>query len=151
MVELQNAKVVQAVKPGAIKDDAAWTGEVIDTQGFEYAIVVCQFGATDVTLAALKLTECATSGGSFSDVPGCIVGTSANIEGDTSVLPGATDDDTFVVFQVDLRGRQRYLKVAATAGNGTLGTYMSAMCLLGRGHELPRTMAQRGALQVMAG
>ena len=148
-VGMQETKIVNAVDPDVIKDNAAFGTTVIDTLGWEHATVYAYLGDTDIAMAALKMTECATSGGSYTDITGLVYGTSTGIGGSTSTLPSATDDNTFVAFDIDLKARQRYLKLAATAGDGTLGTYLTAFAVLSRGHDVPVTAAERGCGQVL--
>lgn len=149
MVPAQNMKVANAVDPDVIKDNAAFTASEIDTKGFDYAQIIVYLGDTDIAMAALKVTECDTTGGSFTDVTGLIFGTSTNTAGDTSALPTALEDNSFFVFDIDLAGRKRFLKLAATAGDGATGTYLTAIAILSRPGILPTTAAARGALQIL--
>ena len=143
-------KVVEAVAPAVIKDDAAYTATVIDTAGFRNATIYCHFGSIDFTVATLKITECATSGGSYTDITGTIVGTANNITGAESAFPSASDDNTFMVFDIDMDSHERFLQVSATAGDGAAGTYMSAFCVLSRFHGASlETAASRGGDEVL--
>lgn len=138
MSNMNNAKWVRAISPAAILDNASATATEIDTKGFGHCVIAVQLGATDIAMSALKVQESDTSGSGFGDVTGLIVGTSDNIDGSTSALPAATDDDTLTLFQIALTGaRKRYLKVVATAGNGSAGTYVSAMACLTKKDEGP--------------
>lgn len=150
MVPSQACKVVQAIAPGVIKDNGDFTATEIDTLGFDYCTIIVQLGATDIAMAALKVQEDdATGMSSAADVTGLIVGTSKNDAGNTSALPSATDDNKFMAFDIDLRYRKRFLKVSAKAGNGTSGTYLSALALLSRADTTPTTAAQRGFDEVL--
>lgn len=149
MNHMQATKIVNAVRPGAIIDDAAITGQVIDTLGFNYCTIVFQMGATDIAMSALKLTECASSGGSYDDVSGAVFGTSENIAGTTSALPTATDDNNLFILEIDCRKRQRYLKPAGTFGNGTSGGFLAATAFLSQGSISPVTAAERGVSQIV--
>ncbi len=60
------------------------------------------------------------------DVTGLVYGTSAGIAGTTSALPTATDDNKCFKFEIDLRGRKRYLDLVATCGDGATGTFATA-------------------------
>jgi hypothetical protein len=148
-VEAQNVKVIRVIDPAAIVDNASWTTEEIDTKGFDYCQVHCFVGATDIAHAALKVQESDTSGSGFADVTGLVFGTSTNTDGSTSTLPSATDDNKFFIFDIDLRGRKRFLDLVATAGNGALGTFMAAWAVLSRAGETPMTAAERGASQIL--
>ena len=150
MVSIQNTKFVNLIPPVAIKDNTAWVTTEVDTLGYDYATFIVNLGASDIAVAALKLTESDTSGSGFADVTGAIYGTSATIAGSTSALPTATDDDDIFVIEVDLRGgRKRYMDVSATAGNGTTGTYASGICILSRATNVPQTAAERGCNQIL--
>jgi len=148
-VAAQNSKYVTIVPPAAIVDNASYTTAEIDTLGWDYAKIVVHLGATDIAMTALAVTESDVTASGHANVTGLIVGTSVDSDGTTSVLPSATDDDKFFVFDIDLRGRKRFLDLTATAGNGTAGTYLTAWCELSRGNETPTTAAQRGAQHVL--
>ena len=76
---------------------------------------------------------------------GAVFGTSTDIDGNTSALPSATDDDKFFVVDIDLRGRKRYLDVSATIGDGSAGTFIAIFAELFRGDAMPITVAGHGA------
>lgn len=142
--QFDNFKLVSVTPPAAIVDDSSFTTAEVDTAGWDHARIVVYVGATDIAMAALKVTESDTSASGHADVTGAIFGTSADIEGSTSALPSATDDNKFFVVDLDLRGRKRYLDVVATAGNGSTGTYAAIWCELYRGDAMPSTKAGHG-------
>lgn len=148
-VNAHAAKYLQVIAPAAIVDNASWTTNEIDTLGWDYAEIIVNIGATDIAMAALKVQESDTSGSGFADVDGLDMSGDTDLDGGTAALPSATDDNKLVIFQVDLRGRKRYLDLVATAGNGTNGTFASAICRLSRGAEWPSTMAEFGAETVL--
>ncbi len=150
MNENQNVKYVLGLTDQT-KDNGAFTAVAIDTAGFEAAEIACIFQNVPANFAALKITECETSGGSYTDVTGTVIGTAKNIDGATSALPAASGgDDTNVVFQLDLRKRKRYLKVAATAGDGSgTATELTAVARLSRAKLAPTTSAGQGSAQVL--
>lgn len=152
MIANGNTKLVNAL--GAVSSSGAYTCNVIDTAGYDRLTVIVNFGligAGDYTV--LKLTESdvpssATAlGGTPNDVPGAVCGTSLNINGAASVFPGNADDGKLVEFQVDLRGRKRYILLAMTAGAAALA---SATGILSRAEQAPVTMAERGVFQGFA-
>lgn len=149
MIEAQNRKYVNVIPPVAIKDNASWTTTEIDTLGFDYCTIVVNLGATDIAAAALKVQESDTSGSGFEDVTGLVFGTSTNTAGSTSALPTATDDSDIFAFEIDLRGRKRYLDLVATAGNGTAGTYASAIAILERSKHGVTSATEAGANQIL--
>lgn len=141
-------KLVSMIPPQAIKDNASWTCAAVDCRGFGHARIIVYLGATDIALAALTLTE-SDNDSDYSNVTGAIVGTSQALDGSASNLPSATDDNKFWIFDVDLRGRKRYLKLTATAGDGTTGTYLTALAILSQPEVAPDTTAEMGAAEVL--
>ena len=85
--------------------------------------------------------------GSYADVTGLVYVTSTNSAGSTSSLPSADNDGGLFAFHIDLRKVKRYLDLVATAGNGSLGTYLSAFAILSRGAEAPNSATERGFVQ----
>lgn len=149
MNPLQNTKFVNLTPPAAIVDNASYTVAELDTKGWDYATILFILGATDIAMTALKVTESDTAGSGHADVTGLIAGTSTNIDGATSALPSATDDNKIVAFEIDLRKRKRYLDLTATAGDGTAGTFAACIAILSRGKESPVSMTERGCVQVL--
>lgn len=147
-------KYLPVKNPGAIIDNSAVTCNVIDCKGADFLRVGVMLGATDIALTVLKLTESdvASSGTALTnpnDVPGSVFGTDPNDTGSTSTLPSATDDNKIYIFEVDLRGRKRYVLPAITIGDGSTGAYVVAWAELHRNEIEPRTAAQIGAGQLM--
>lgn len=141
MINTQTEKYVLVTPPAAIVDNAAFTTNEIDTIGWDYITIIVAFGAMDIAMAALKVQESDTSGSGFADITGATF---------ASALPSATADNTMFAFYIDLRNRMRYLDVVATGGDGSAGTYMSAIAILSRGTTSPVTVAGRGlAAQVI--
>jgi hypothetical protein len=130
MIEAQKAKYVAAIKPAAILDNTSAAASVIDLADANYCEVILTLGATDIAMTALKLEECDTSGGSYTDVAGATFSGGLNTDGAALALPSATDDGQVCVFQVDTRGRKRYLKVVATFGDGSAGGFISGVARL---------------------
>lgn len=149
MNRMQNIKYVAITPPGALIDNASATTAEIDTLGFDYLTIVAHLGATDIAMTALAVTESDTSGSGHANVTGLVYGTSTDIDGNTSALPSATDDNGFFVFQIDLRGRKRYIDVTATVGDGTTGAYLTIIGMLSRADASPTTETAMNA-QVLA-
>ena len=145
----QTFKYLQVVPPAAIVDNASFTTAEIDTLDYDYLTVIFSVGATDIAMTALKLQSSDTSGSGFADVTGLVMGTSTDIDGNTSALPSATDDNNLIVFQVDLRGQKRYFDVVATAGNGSTGTFGSCVAFLSKGAVTPTSASDMGAETVL--
>lgn len=148
----QTNKLFNVCPPAAIVNNGSLTCNVIDTLGFRFCRVAVILGATDIALTALKLQESdvkasatALTGG--ADVTGAVFGTSNNDTGSASTLPSATDDNKFFTFEIDLRGRKRYLLPVVTIGNGSTGGFATVIAELDRGENTPTTAAQKGAAQ----
>ena len=144
-IPAQNVVWKSITPPAAIVDNASYTTTEIDTIGYDYATIVCYLGATDIAMTALAVTDSDTSASGHANVTGLVYGTSTDIDGNTSALPSATDDNKFFVFQIDLRGKKRYLDVTATAGDGTSGTFATIFCALSRANEAPESVSDAGA------
>lgn len=144
-----DAKWFQVIPPQAIKDNASWTTNEIDTLGYQYVEVIVSVGALDIALTVLKVQDASSTGGSFTDITGCVFGTSVNSAGSTSTLPAADDDNKIFVFNIDLRGLDRFLDLVATIDNGSNGGYISAMARLSRAETAPNSAAEFGASQVL--
>lgn len=147
-------KIVVLTQPAAIVDNAAFTTKALDTKGFGFAEIYVIIGALDIAVSALKVQESDTTSdantlSSGTDVTGLVVGTSTNDAGSTSTLPGATDDNTVVKFEVDLRGRKRYLDVSLTGGDGAAGTYAVVVAILSEGESGPTSATEKGCAQVL--
>jgi hypothetical protein len=140
---LQN-KVVGITPPAALIDNAAVTTAAVDTLGYTVAEIYVYIGATDIALTALKLQECDTSGGTYTDIDGTVYGTDTDISGAVSTLPSATDDNKIFKFEVDLLGRKRFLDLNATVGDGTTGAYVTAWAVLSAPSEMALTASDRG-------
>lgn len=140
----QAYKVVSVTPPAAIVDDASFTTAEIDTIGYDYATILVYLGATDIAMTALAVTESDVTASGHANVTGLVYGTSTDIDGATSDLPSATDDNKVFAFEVDLRGRKRFLDVTATMGDGTAGGFVTILALLWRGDEQKQSASARG-------
>lgn len=147
-------KTVMLAQPAAIVDNASFTTLALDTKGFAFAEIFVAIGALDIAVAALKVQESdATSDAntlsSGTDVVGTRFGTDANDTGATSTLPSATDDNKLYKFEIDLKGRKRYLDVTLTGGDGAAGTYAVVWAHLHEGDNVPTSAADKGVAQLM--
>lgn len=144
MSKLHDAKFVNVTPPAAIVDAASFTTAVVDTLGYKYATIVFQLGATDIAMTALKLQESDASGSGFADITGADLASATDIDGAATALPSSDDDNGLIVWQIDLRGRKRYLDVVATAGNGSAGTFGACTAILTRGDVAPESVTAAG-------
>lgn len=149
MICAQREKFVLITAPAALVDDASLTTTEVDTLGYDYAEIFLILGATDIAMTALAVTESDTSGSGHAAVTGLVYGTSTDISGTASTLPSATDDNKCFKFELDLRGRKRYLDLTATVGDGTAGGYYMAFALLSRADEAKTTAAGRGYANIL--
>lgn len=92
---------VRCIEPDAYAAGTT-TGAEIDTKGFYQAVFIASAGTLAGT-ADVKVTECATSGGSFTDVTDAAF-----------VQFAATDDDTVKIARLNLEGRERYIQLSQT-------------------------------------
>jgi len=151
MNPLLNVKYAELIAPQVIKDDAAWTAATnVDTLGWDWATCIFHIGATDIAMAALVMLEGDTTSPAteigatnFADT------TQTDWAGTALGLPASDADNTYIVINLDLRKRKRYLKASATAGNGSTGTYLEATCILSRGEQAPITNTTANAVVVV--
>lgn len=134
---MQQAKYVRAISPAVIIDNASATATVIDARGYDYCTIVVQLGATDIALTALKVEASTASAGDYVDITGATFSGGTSSDGTTLALPSATDDNQVCVFQIDMRGKNPFLKVVATFGNGDAGGYIAAVAILSNGDISP--------------
>lgn len=121
-----NIGTVQAVAPAVLS--ATNTSAAIDLLGFDSAAVVINTGAIvssgDFTA---KLTECDTSGGTYTDVAAAhLVGT----------FPASLEADSVV--KVGYIGTKRYLKTVITKNSGTS---IAAGAVIVKGHPAEAPVA----------
>lgn len=148
MQPLENTKIVQIIADMTV-DNAAFTTTEIDTAGYDHCTIIASFGNVPANVASMTITEADVS--ATSHVAFITVGTTAAIDGATSALPtAAAGDGKFLVFEIDLRQRKRYLDLTLTAGDGSSTvTEASAIAILSRADVVPVTEAERGADQII--
>ena len=139
----ENWKFIGVTPPGALIDNASATTAEIDTKGFERLRIFAYLGATDIALTALKIGEGDVSG-AMTDITASVFGTATDLDGATSALPTDTDDNKAFAWDIDLRGRKRYLDVVATVGNGDTGGYVTIFAFGLQHSDCPNTVATHG-------
>lgn len=146
MNRLENTKSL-----ASLSDDITTSSthsQEIDTIGFKYASIDVAFekvaaaGTNSAVALVCKLQHGDTTS-SYADVSGFVGGTSFTIP-----TPANTSADTVVRFDLDLRGKRRFLKVVAT-GNATGSIYSVAR--LGKPEDGPDTAGEKGASVAVAG
>lgn len=136
MIQAQAMKKVRVIDPAAIVDDASFTVLDIDARGFNWVQITCYVGAIDVDMVALSVSD-SPDDSTYTPV------TSLAFSGDD--LPQATTGaNKFYAFDIDRRLTERYLRLVATGGDGTAGTFMSAEAVLYRGEVIPASDTSRG-------
>lgn len=129
-------KVYNAIPPAAIIDNTSATAVAIDTLGYNLLTVFFLLGATDIAVSKLCLTECATSGGSYTDITTPVTTLASGTTGDGR-LPTATDDNGVFMIQIAVGGgnpnRLRYIKALYTGGDGAAGSYAASIAILSKG------------------
>ncbi len=150
MIFSQSCKYVNLVADMTV-DNGSFAVSELDTAGFSYCTLIVAFGNVPANTSALKVTESDTAGSGHADVTGLIVGTSTNTDGTTSTLPtAAAGDGDLVIFEIDLRGRKRYLDMTITAGNGAgTVTECAVIAQLWRAKDFPNTATERGAADIL--
>lgn len=154
MQNSQNFTVFNVTPPAAIADNTTLASNVIDTKGYDYCTIMCIKGATDIADVAMKVQESdvksnTTALTSGADVTGLVFGTSTNIAGSTSALPSSTADNNIYLFEIDLRGRKRYLLPVVTHGDGSTGGFTTIVALLGKAEVQPTSASARGAGDIL--
>lgn len=144
-------KVVQAISPVSV-NGAGFVSNVIDTLGFDHCTFDAAFGAIGAAVAALKVQESdaitnSTTLNGGADVVGLRVGTDTNDDGTASALPVGGDANKTWRFEIDLRGRKRYLQIQCTAGAGA--TLLAALARLRQGENEPTSASQKGVNAVL--
>jgi hypothetical protein len=137
---LEGTKTVAKVSV-AVAANATHSHE-IDTLGADYAsidVVFSAFTAATTSYASvLKLQQSDVSGSGQADVSGYTITAGA----------GSTTGGTGAVarFNVDLRGKKRYLTVVTTPGNAAT---VASVARLGKQEEMPITAADMGVNNVV--
>jgi len=133
MRDLYNSyKTVPAFGPVA---RPAGAGIAVDLQGFEGALFVFQSGAMGAVAATYtwKLTECDTSGGSYTDVAA-----EDMLGGTTVVFNQAVGGDANMAKKLGYIGKRQFIKVFSTEGTaGTPTSIIGASAVLGRPRHAP--------------
>lgn len=141
---LQETKVFSVIPPTAIKDNAAFVSTVIDKNdldGADYLEFIGHLGGTDIEMAVLRVYESDTLTNATT------LGGTPTLVKDSTTKPGADDDNKPFVFGLDLsNSRKRYLQLQATAGDGTAGTFLSAIAIASRPREAGSSATRRGLL-----
>ena len=147
MNSLELTKTVASIGTADTATDATFTHS-IDTLGFDYASVDVVFEAG--TAATQDLALVLTVGESddnttFTNITEFVGGGTGGFTIPTSSLTGAAN---IVRFNVDMRGKKRYLKVNATPA---FATRVVSVARLGKAEVGPVSAAEVGVAAVVSG
>lgn len=147
MFDLLRCKFLLSTPPAAIVDNASAVFTEVDTAGYDAAMILVGVGATDIDAVALTITESDSAGSGHAAITEF---TSSGATGDGR-LPQDDDDNSIFAFHLDLRNRKRYLDATITSGDGTAGTFWTAITILYRAADGPLTSTQMGLASLLAG
>ena len=127
------------------KNNGAFGGNTYaDTLGLSAILFLIDIGTTDVivgsggTAAALKIEECDTTGGSYTDVTGAAL----------AAVISATGDSKLRGIFVDLsKSHKRYMQ-APTAGNST-GANLNITAIGFPSDQMPKSAAEMGLTELI--
>lgn len=110
---------LQAIAPQTISSATSTNGTAIDASRFDQAMLRLDFGA--VTGAAgtceVKLQECATSGGTYTDIAGATTG---------AIVQGTGIASKKVCLYANLRARMKYIRVQIVTASTTTSIVIAA-------------------------
>lgn len=148
MFDAFKKKLAVLTEPQAKVNNGSVTCAYVDTYGADFAEFNVLLGATDAALTALYIQECDTSGGSYTQVPNTVFGTSNNDTGSASTLPTSSSGNNLYTILVDCRGgRKRYLQPVITVADGSTGAYVAVLAELTRLEQSPATAVAAGIAQ----
>lgn len=140
MNHLESTKT--AVKIASVATDGGSFSHEIDTYGADYVSVDVCYSTFTATSAAystlLKVQESNVSGSGQTDVPGLTV----------TAVAGVTTGNHVARFNVDMRGRKRYLTVV---GNPAKPATVASVARLSKNEEEPYNAATAGVSNYVSG
>lgn len=147
MMRLQNLKWCVAYKQQALTNGATGTSDNIDTLGYDEAVIIVHGTTSDNATnkpSVLKVQQSDTTDATnFADLSGFVGGTDFTVP----AAPTATTTAPYAVFNIDKRGRKRYLRVIISPV--TTQTF-SVIAALARAAEAPNTTTKQNAAVVVA-
>lgn len=146
MIQLENTKVAR-VYPRSVATNAT-ASVTLDCIGFSHALVLVNGGIASSNLTTVALGF-GTASNSFTDVA-AFTGGAATSTTVGFVAPTAdTDNGVSVLYSVDLRKRERYMRVKAE--NTSVAHVIGAEVLLSRAQIAPDTTTERNVNVFVAG
>ncbi len=149
MIPAQDTKYIMMTPPVALVSDASLLTTEIDCKGWDYLQIVMSLGVCDGIFTALAVTESDSTGANHANVTGLVFATSTNIDGDTSAFPTASADNTIYAFDIDLRGRKRFIDLTATIDATSSGDFATVLAILSRAEQSPTLATSRGCAEVL--
>jgi hypothetical protein len=147
MNHLESTKTVASLGTADTATNATFTHS-IDTLGYDYASIDVVMEASTATTAAvalaLKLGQSDTNS-AFADITAFVGGGSGGFTIPTTSLTGASN---IVRFNLDMRGKKRYLQVSATP---VAASVVCSVARLGKGDVGPVAAAEVGVAAVVSG
>lgn len=120
-----NVKALSALNIQAISSNTTTVGNEIDTAGFESCTFIFHSGTITDGDYRVEITECATSGGTFTAVANAdLIG----LEADTSITDNTDDNQIGTIGYI---GALRYVKATVVSTNVTTGGTVGMQCILG--------------------
>jgi len=144
---LEASKTAAKLSSGDIATNATHQ-HAIDTLGFDYASIdvvfepVAAAGTNSSVAVALKLQQGDTTS-SYADVDGYVGGTDFTVP-----TPADTTSTSVVRFNVDMRGKKRYLNVYATPN---VASPVVSVARLGKPEEAPVAASAAGVNVFVSG
>jgi len=147
MIEIQNMKFVNMLYPQLKDNGDLADNNYVDTSGWNHLRVLMQIGNLDIALGstaegnALKLEECDTAGGGYTDVTDAAL---------ADAIAEAEDGKLFAI-DIDLRKtHKRYMRLNAPhAGDGAVGVNASALGILSMPNIGPKDAAGQGLTELV--
>jgi hypothetical protein len=139
MIHAQNFKYSNNLAP--VSETTTTSPAFTDTKGYDYATVVFIFGVTANAPTAMSVSECATSGGSYTAISGANFDGGTETDGTTSALPDDTNDTVHAI-NINLQGKERFIKPVMTCGASA--NLISIVTLLSRRAETSNVPADNG-------
>jgi len=147
MIEIQNMKFVNMLYPQLKDDGDLADNNYIDVSGWNHLRILIQIGNLDIALGstaegnAVKVEECDTSGGGYSDVTGA------------ALADAIAEDEDGKLFAIDIdlrKTHKRYMRLNAPhAGDGTSGVNASALGILSMPNIGPKDAAGQGLTELI--
>lgn len=130
-------KAKPSILPAAARTDGTVTGEYVDTLGYEEVMIVVSTGTVTDGTHTFSLTECATSGGSYTAVAAADITCSNTGSGANGVIltTAAAHDNTGVIFFY--KGSLRYIKVVCVSATCSTGAVFCATVVMAKPRHAP--------------